>query len=354
MKLTDYVTLGRSGLRVSPLCLGTMTFGTAWGWGADEATTRAIFDAYVDAGGNFVDTADIYTGGQSEELVGRFIAERGLRDKVVLATKFTVNTDKGNPNGGGNGRKHVRRAVEASLRRLATDCIDLYWMHAWDMVTPVDEVMRTLDDLVRDGMVRHVGFSDVPAWYTARAQTLAELRGLEPVVALQLEYSLVERNIERELVPAAQELGLGLTPWSPLAGGFLAGKYPREGGGEGRLARHRGSGNPAFDRMTARNYEILDVAQAIAGELERPVAQVALAWVVGRPGVTSPIIGARSVEQLHQNLAALETTLSAEQRARLDQVSAIIPGHPYAFFEPAAATKMMYGPGVTVSRWRPA
>jgi len=272
MKLTDHVTLGRSGLRVSPLCLGTMTFGTAWGWGGDEAAVRAVFDAYVDGGGNFVDTADIYTGGQSEELVGRFIADRGLRDRIVLATKFTFNTDKGNPNAGGNGRKHVRRAVEASLKRLGTDYLDLYWLHCWDTVTPVDEVMRTLDDLVRGGLVRHVGLSDVPAWYAARAQTLAEWRGLEPIVALQLEYSLVERNIERELIPMAQELGMALTPWSPLAGGFLAGKYPRDGGGDGRLAKHRGSGNPAFDRMTAKNYEILDVAHAVAGEVERPVA----------------------------------------------------------------------------------
>ncbi len=352
MKLTDYVTLGRSGLRVSPVCLGTMTFGTAWGWGADEGAARAMFDAYVDGGGNFVDTADIYTGGQSEELVGKFVADRQLRDRVVLATKFTFNTEKGNPNAGGNGRKHVRRAVEASLRRLGTDYLDLYWLHCWDMVTPVDELVRTVDDLVRAGLVRHVGFSDVPAWYAARAQTIAELRGLEPVVALQLEYSLVERGIERELVPASQELGMAITPWSPLAGGFLAGKYPADGGGDGRLAKHRGSGNPAFDRMTARNYEILDVAIAVAREVDRPVAQVALAWLLGRPGVTSTIVGARSVEQLAQNLGALELTLSAAQRTRLDDVSRIIPGHPYTFFTDAAQN-MMYG-SARVTRWRPA
>lgn len=352
MRLNDFVTLGRSGLRVSPLCLGTMTFGNAWGWGADEAGARAVFDAYVDAGGNFVDTADIYTGGQSEELLGRMIAERGLRDRVVLATKFSINTEKGNPNAGGNGRKHVRRALETSLRRLGTDHVDLYWLHCWDTVTPVDEVMRTLDDVVRAGLVRHVGFSDVPAWYAARAQTLAELRGLEPVIALQLEYSLVERNIERELVPAAQELGMALVPWSPLAGGFLAGKYPREGGGEGRLAKHRGSGNPAFDRMTPRNHDILDVAQAVAGEVDRPVAQVALAWLLGRPGVTSPIIGARSVEQLQQNLGALDVTLTAEQRTRLDDASKIVLGHPYNFFAESTARAMLHG-GVPVRRWRP-
>lgn len=351
MKLSDYVTLGRSGLRVSPMCLGTMTFGTAWGWGADEGAARSVFDTYVDGGGNFVDTADIYTGGQSEELVGAFIADRNLRDRIVLATKFTFNLDKGNPNAGGNGRKLVRRAVEASLRRLRTDRIDLYWLHCWDMVTPVDELMRTLDDLVREGKVLHIGFSDVPAWYAARAQTLAELRGLEPVIALQLEYSLVERGIERELVPASQELGMAITPWSPLAGGFLAGKYPRDGGGEGRLAKHRGSGNPAFDRMTARNYEILDVAQAVAREVDRPVAQVALAWLLGRPGVTSTIIGARSAAQMQENLGALELALSAEQRARLDDVSKIVPGHPYLFFS-EYSQGMMYGTA-RVERWRP-
>ncbi len=352
MKLADYVTLGRSGLRVSPMCLGTMTFGMAWGWGADEAAARAMFERYVDGGGNFVDTADIYTGGQSEELVGKLIAERSLRDRIVLATKFTMNTEKGNPNAGGNGRKHVRRAVEASLRRLGTDYIDLYWLHAWDMATPVDEVMRTLDDLVRGGLVRHVGFSDVPAWYAARAQTLAELRGLEPVIAVQLEYSLVERGIERELVTAAQELGMAITPWSPLAGGFLAGKYPQDGGGEGRLAKHRGSGIPALDRMTGRNYQILDVVRTIAAEVERPAAQVALAWVVGRPGVTSTIIGARSAEQLATNLGALDLVLSGEQRSRLDEVSRIDLGHPYSFFTDKLQP-MMYGPA-RARPWRPA
>ena len=353
MKLTDYVTLGRSGLRVSPLCLGTMTFGTAWGWGCDADAARAIFDGYVEAGGNFVDTADLYTGGQSEELVGALVAERKLRDRIVLATKFTFNTDKGNPNGGGNGRKHVRRAVEASLRRLGTDYLDLYWLHAWDMTTPVEEVVRTLDDLVRDGLVRHVGFSDVPAWYAARAQTLAELRGLEPVVALQLEYSLLERGIERELVTAAQQLGMAITPWSPLAGGFLAGKYPREGGGDGRLARHRGTGNPVFDKMTEANYRILDVAEAIAREVERPVAQVALAWVLGRAGVTSTIIGARTPEQLAMNLGALELTLTDDQRRRLDEVSRIEVGHPYRFFVEPQLQQMMYGPA-RARPWRPA
>jgi aryl-alcohol dehydrogenase-like predicted oxidoreductase len=208
--LADYSLLGRSGLRVSPLCLGAMTFG----WGCDEATARDIFNRYLEAGGNFIDTADAYSSGQSEEMLGRFMKEAGNRDRIVLATKFSFNTSPGNPNTGGNGRKNILRALEGSLRRLQTDHVDLYWLHAWDGMTPVEEVMTTLDALVRSGKVRYIGLSDTPAWYLARAQTLAELRGLERVCALQLEYSLVERNIEREHIPAALELGMGVCPWS--------------------------------------------------------------------------------------------------------------------------------------------
>ena len=229
MSVKDYVTLGRSGLRVSPLTLGTMTFGTEWGWGTEENISRDVFNRYIDAGGNFIDTADLYTAGTSETMVGKFITERNLRDRVVLATKFTFNAEPGNPNAGGNGRKNIYRALEGSLNRLQTDYIDLYWLHAWDTLTPVEEVVSTLNDLVRQGKIRHYGFSDTPAWYVARAQTLAELQGKERLIALQLEYSLVERNIEREHIPVAQELGIGILPWSPLAGGFLAGKYERSG-----------------------------------------------------------------------------------------------------------------------------
>src|SRR4030095_6906859 len=248
--LNDYVTLGRSGLRVSPLCLGTMTFGNEWGWGSEEEAARSVFDRYLDAGGNFIDTADLYTEGHSEELLGKFIRERGLRDRIVLATKFTFNAEPGNPNTGGNGRENIYRALAASVRRLQTEYIDLYWLHAWDTITPVEEVVSTLNDLVRAGKIRHYGFSDTPAWYVARAYTLAEKEDREPLIALQLEYSLTERNIEREHVPAAQELGLGICPWSPLAGGFLTGKYQRKddtGQGEGRLEIAKG--NPILDRF---------------------------------------------------------------------------------------------------------
>jgi aryl-alcohol dehydrogenase-like predicted oxidoreductase len=337
MKLTDYVTLGLSGLRVSPLALGTMTFGTDWGWGADEAACRDLFDYYVDAGGNFVDTADGYTSGKSEELVGKFVAERKLRDRVVVATKFSFSAEPGNPNAGGNGRKNIRRALEGSLRRLGMDYVDLYYLHAWDQVTPVEEVLSTLNDLVREGKVLHVGLSDVPAWYAARYQTLAEQHLKEKVVALQLEYSLVERNVEREHVPLARELGMSVVPWSPLASGFLSGKYqrPSEGGasvGEGRLQTLKDSGNPGFAKFTAKNWDILDVLLGVARELGKPPAEVALSWVVRRPGVGSTLIGATKRAQLESNLAALSIDLPSELQARLDDASRLDVVHPYMFF----------------------
>src|SRR6204780_3127528 len=205
MRLNEYVTLGRTGLRVSPLCFGAMTFGTEWGWGADETPSKQMFDRYLEAGGNFIDTADAYTNGHSEELVGKFVGDANLRDRMVIATKFTFNGQPGNPNAGGNGRKNIYRALEGSLRRLKTDYVDLYYLHAWDIVTPVEEVVSTLTDLVHEGKIRYYGFSDTPAWYVARAQTLAEKEGKERLIALQLEYSLVERNIEREHSPAGQQ-----------------------------------------------------------------------------------------------------------------------------------------------------
>ncbi|MEM8716989.1 MAG: aldo/keto reductase, partial [Cyanobacteria bacterium P01_G01_bin.4] len=220
MSLNRYYTLGNSGLRVSQLALGTMTFGTEWGWGADRETAKALFDMYVDAGGNLIDTADLYTNGTSETWLGEFIAERKLRDRIAIATKFSYNAEPGNPNAGGNGRKNILRAVEGSLTRLGTDYIDLYILHTWDRVTPAEEVMRTLDDLVRSGKVRYLGLSDVPAWYASRAQTIAHFRGYEPLSTLQLEYSLAERNIEHEFVPLGTEQGMGIMVWSPLASGL--------------------------------------------------------------------------------------------------------------------------------------
>jgi len=335
-----YYTLGRSGLRVSRLALGTMTFGTDWGWGSEEKSARAIFDRYLQAGGNFIDTADVYTGGTSERLLGKFIAEAAVRDRVVVTTKFTFSDSfagtQADPNTGGNHRKNILRAVEGSLKRLGTDYIDLYLMHAWDLVTPVEEVMRTFDDLVRAGKVRYVGFSNVPAWYAARAQTLAELRGWEPLAALQLEYSLVERNIEREFTGLAQQLGLGIMAWSPLASGLLSGKYRsgRDGvAGEGRLQAVKDTTNPAFMKFTARNWPIVAALEKAAQQCGRSMAQVALNWAANRPGIASLIIGATKLEQLQDNLQALDFTLPAELRTQLDEISLPERQYPYFFFE---------------------
>ena len=255
----------------------------------------------------------------------------------MLATKFTFNPQPGNPNAGGNGRKNIYRSVEDSLRRLQTDYIDLYWLHAWDTVTPVEEVVSALSDLIRAGKIRYYGFSDTPAWYVARAKTISERSGNDGLIALQLEYSLVERNIEREHIPAAQELGLGITPWSPLAGGFLTGKYQQTGDtgkGEGRLEIAKESGNPIFHRFTQRNWQILKVLVDLAKQLGRPASQVALNWVATQPGVTSTIIGASKLAQLEDNLRYAEFEIPAEGRKRLDEVSAIELVHPYGFFRP--------------------
>ena len=350
MKLNEYVTLGQSGLRVSPLCLGTMTFGTEWGWGADETASRAIFDRYFERGGNFVDTADAYTNGKSEEMVGKFIKEAKARDRVVLGTKFTFNAQLGNPNAGGNGRKNMYRAIEGSLRRLQTDYIDLYWMHIWDMVTPMEEVLSSFDTLVRAGKIRYVGFSDVPAWYVARAQTLAEQLGRERIIALQLEYSLVERNIEREHIPAAQELGMAVCPWSPLAGGILSGKYKGEGkpgSPQGRLDIQKTAGTALFDRFTERNWKIVDVLVDVAKQMGRPPAEVALNWVATQPGVTSTIIGATKVNQLDSNLSSLDFAIPAELRARLDKAGALDPfAHPYVCFSPPIQARLRGGTAI--------
>jgi aryl-alcohol dehydrogenase-like predicted oxidoreductase len=350
MKVNEYTTLGRTGLRVSPLCLGTMTFGTEWGFGAEEQVSQQMFDAYIDAGGNFLDTADGYTNGHSEELVGKFIEARKLRDFAVVATKFTFGAQPKNPNAGGNGRKNIYRALEGSLRRLKTDYVDLYYLHAWDTVTPVEEVLATLTDLVREGKIRYYGLSDTPAWYVARAQTLAEKEGKERIATLQLEYSLVERNIEREHVPVAQELGIGVCPWSPLGGGLLSGKYTRKGDGatgEGRLI----GGNPIFNKFSERNWKIVEALADVSKKLGKPAAQVALNWVATQPGVTSTILGATKVAQLQDNLASLSFEIPAELRQRLDQASALEPAHPYNFFQPVIQGRI--SGGTTVQPWEP-
>lgn len=344
-----YYTLGNSGLKVSRLALGAMTFGDDWGWGADEKNSRALFDSYIAAGGNFIDTADLYTNGNSERLLGKFIQETGTRDRLVIATKFSFNGQPGNPNAGGNGRKNILRAVEGSLRRLGTDYIDLYLLHAWDRVTPAAEVMRTFDELVRSGKVRYVGLSNAPAWFMAQAQTIAHERGYEPLVATQLEYSLAERQVEHEFVPLGAQLGLGMMVWSPLASGLLSGKYrPSASGadGTGRLATIAGSGNPAFEKFTPRNFEIVAELERVASAAGRSMAQVAVNWVANRPGVATVLLGATKLSQLQDNLGALDFTLPPELTARLDAVSAPSVPYPYTFFTDAMQG-MIHG-GATV------
>lgn len=351
MNLTAFRTLGRSGLIVSPLALGTMTFGTPR-WGSPDEVSESIFNTYIESGGNFIDTADVYSGGRSEELIGGYIENRNLRDKLVLATKFTFNAESGNPNAGGNGRKNIYRAIDLSLRRLRTDYIDLYWMHAWDMVTPVEEVLQSLGDLVRAGKIRYFGFSDLPAWYAVKAATLATAHAVPGPIALQLEYSLVERSIEREHLPAAHECGLGITPWSPLAGGFLAGKYSStdaDATGQGRLS----GSNPfseKFTKFTDRNWRILDTLRTVAAQVDRPLAQVALAWVSAQPGITSPILGASKLEQLHDNLSSLDIRLTPEQLLTLDESSALDLAFPYGIFT-TGGNRIIFG-GATVQGWQ--
>lgn len=339
MTSTSYHPLGRSGLRVSRLALGTMTFGNGNGWGCDRETSLALFDRYIESGGNFVDTADVYAGGTSETWLGEFIAERGLRDEVVLATKFTNNFSNttGNPNAAGNGRKNIMRSLEASLRRLKTDYVDLYLLHTWDRLTPVEEVLRTMTDLVAQGKIRHFALSDVPAWYAARAKTLSDLRGFEPPCALQMEYSLVARGIDYEFPPMCQELGMGLMAWSPLGGGLLSGKYqphvdPAAQAG-GRLKATAAVATAALRKTTPQNWEIIAELDAVAKELGRSMPQVAINWVANRPAVSSVVLGATRVQQLEDTLGALDFALPPDLEARLDAASRLAPMFPYTFID---------------------
>jgi aryl-alcohol dehydrogenase-like predicted oxidoreductase len=334
-----YRLLGHSGLRVSELCLGTMTFGEDWGWGSSKDESRGILDAFLEAGGNFIDTANFYTNGTSESLLGEFL--HGRRDAAVLATKYTNAMPGTDPNAAGNQRKSMMRAVEASLKRLRTDYIDLYWLHIWDRMTPLEEVMRAFDDLVSQGKILHAGVSDMAAWAVARANTLAELKGWTPFVGLQIEYSLIERTVERELVPMAQALGLGVTAWSPLAGGVLTGKYAE--GTAATDARMNNEMTKAFQRSGDRVRDVVAAVQAVAREVGRSPAQVALAWLRQRPVPVIPIIGARRLEQFRDNLACLDLKLTESQLARLDAASRVELGFPHDFYALDMVKGIAYG-----------
>lgn len=327
---SQYHLLGRSGLRVSRLALGTMTFGQE-PWGCDRATAAAILDRYLDWGGNLIDTADHYAGGESERMLGAMIAERGARDRVAIASKYTLGIGAKGPNLVGNGRKTMMASLDATLRRLGTDYVDLYILHVWDGVTPAEEVMRGLDDAVSAGKVRYVALSDVSGWYAARSQTLAEWRGYAPVCAVQLEYSLIERGLELEFPSLCKELGMGLLAWAPLCNGLLSGKYRPDALADGRVKAVVEAGR--FDRLTDRNWAIVAELARVASELGRPMAQVAVNWVATRPALGSVILGATKPEQLDETLDALEFAIPPELLADLDRVSALPKLFPYRFLE---------------------
>jgi aryl-alcohol dehydrogenase-like predicted oxidoreductase len=332
-----YKLLGPSGLRVSEIALGTMSFGEAWGFGADERQSHRILESYAESGGNFIDTANKYHEGQSEEIIGNFIGP--TRDRWVLGSKYTLVMRAGDVNAAGNSRKNLKASVEASLRRLRTDYIDLLWVHAWDYVTPVDEVLRGLDDLVRQGKVNYVGLSDSPAWVLAQSNAVATLRGWSPFVALQLKYNLFDRTAERELLPVADAFGLSVTAWAPLAAGVLTGKYTR-GGTKTPKDSMRAPGNQAL--LTERNLEIAREVDRIAGDLGKSSAQVAIAWLRQQNQRLIPIVGVRTLQQLSDALGSLDVTLPKEHLARLDELSRIEKGFPYSLLS-SPQGQMIYG-----------
>ncbi len=328
----NYKLLGKSGLRVAEISLGTMTFGTEWGWGADYDTSKAVFEAYSNADGNFIDTANRYTEGTSEKMVGEFI--HSDRDHFVLATKYTLFDRKGDPNFSGNHRKNMIRSVNESLRRLNTEYIDLLWVHAWDGTTPVDEMMRGLDDLVSSGKVNYIGISDTPAWVVAQANTLADLRGWHRFVGLQIEYSLIQRTPERDLMPMAKALDLAVTPWGPLAGGALSGKYLK--GEKGRVPENS-------IRVNERSQKIAQLVVDIAKDLDVTPAQVALNWSRQKNQVVIPIVGARTLAQIEDSLGCVNFQLSDEQITQLDEISKVEMGFPHDFLGSDNVKNIMSG-----------
>ncbi|MEU4341005.1 aldo/keto reductase [Nocardia sp. NPDC023852] len=343
--LDCYRVLGRSGLRVSPLALGSMTFGTEWGWGSDKLEARRIFDTYVGRGGNFIDTANQYTNGTAEEWLGEFAAAD--RESLVLATKYSALRRLTDPNSGGNHRKSMIASVEASLRRLRTDYLDLLYLHLWDGLTPVEEILRAMDDLVRAGKVLYLGISDTPAWQVSRMQAIAELRGWSPLIALQIEYNLIERTGERDLIPMARQMGLGVIPWSPLAGGVLTNKYHRADLTCDSVAAAAGDSRKhlviANESLTERGLAIATVVAEVAEKVGRTPAQVALAWTMRDPSVIAPIVGARTARQLADNLGALEVEFDEEHLQRLERVSAVELGFPHDFLSRPAAHRTVFG-----------
>ncbi len=323
LQLDDYRLLGRSGLRVSPLTLGTMTFGVdPDAWGSTEHDAAKMVDIYMDRGGNFIDTANFYGNmGQSEIMLGQLI--HGRREQLVISTKYSLTTRPGDPNAAGNHRKNMVRSVEDSLRRMGTDYIDLYYLHMWDFRTPVDEILRAFDDLVRAGKILYIGLSDTPAWQASRMQAIAELRGWSQFAALQISYSLTERTVEREMIPMAREMGMGVCPWSPLGGGILSGKYSKADlTAQPDISSRKGI-NVVTGRLSESSLAIAELVGEIARETGHTSAQVAIAWTLQNPAVVSPVLGARTLAQFEDNLGALDVELSGDHLARLDALSAV-------------------------------
>lgn len=328
-----YKLLGKSGLRVSELCLGTMTFGTEWGYGADREGSEKIYKTFVESGGNLVDTANRYTEGTSESFLGEFISAE--REKIVLATKYTLHNKLNDVNAAGNHRKNMVQSLEASLKRLKTDYIDLYYLHAWDFLTPIDEVLRALDDLVRAGKILYIGISDTPAWVVSRANAIAELKHWTSFIGLQIEYSLIQRTAERELIPMANELDIAITSWSPLGQGVLTGKYLENDGTPKRLKE-------GSLRLTDRNLVIAKEVSKVAEEIGCTPSQVAINWVRQQKGVIIPVIGCRNESQLCESLSCLKYTLSSEHLKRLDEVTKIEMGFPHDFLNVEGVKTVVY------------
>ena len=334
-----YKLLGGSGLRVSEISLGAMTFGEDWGWGADKKESFKMMELYAKQGGNFIDTANKYTNGTSEKITGEFIAAD--REHFVLATKYSLSMRADDPNSCGNHRKNLVQSLEASLERLNTDYIDLYWLHAWDFMTPVEEVMRSLDDLVSAGKVLYLGISDTPAWIVSQANTLAGLRGWSRFVALQIEYSLIQRTPERDLLPMARALDLAVTPWAVLGGGLLTGKYTGDSKKDAKIDSKR---NKAMDkRLSERNFRIAGVLNETASRIGRKPSQVAINWARQQPGVIIPILGARTAGQLKESLECLEFELDREALEKLDEVSRVELGFPHEFLSSEGIQKVRFG-----------
>src|SRR6201996_1977355 len=329
----NYKLLGRSGLKVSELSLGTMGFGTEGGWGADKQASFDIMDAYANAGGNFLDTANMYKLGTSEKIIGDYLSHHD-RDYFVLATKYTLKDNTTNPNASGNNRKNMMRSVEQSLKRLQTDFMDVLYLHIWDDLTPIDEILRGIDDLIRQGKVNYAAISDTPAWIVSKGNTLAELMGWSPFIALQVEYSLIQRTPERELMPMAKHYGMTVTPWAPLAGGALTGKYLK--GGQGRIKAESNRRDENSQRITR---EVMAIAEKLGVE----PSHVALQWTRQQGFECIPIVGATRLDQLEENLKTIALTLIPEALKKLEEASAIDLGFPGKFFREEGVRQNNYG-----------